>query len=286
MVFAGSGTEAAPLDRAARGGDAAPAGGSRLLAARLLERSLLRIGRAGTLVDGRLAPGLQHLRSRRLYRLLGYVRLGDYLTERLGMSLRRCQAILRLQRVVESLPGLGLALQAGEVSISKVETVAGVATAESEAFWLERARRLTVAGLREAIRAARAGGDDAAAGTIKPDAGPVPAACAAVPSAAETIEQDEPGRNLSFSAPASVVGVWHWTLDLVRRVAGQQEPAWRCAEYLAAEYLSGVPETTGGDARTAMFPRDGGPSADASPGPSASAPARASDAANDAGTDA
>jgi len=91
----------------------APAGVSRLLAARLLERNLLRIGRAGTLVDRRLAPGLQRLRSRRLYRLLGYVRLGDYLTERLGMSLRRCQSILRLERVVESLPGLGLALQAG-----------------------------------------------------------------------------------------------------------------------------------------------------------------------------
>src|SRR6267142_2515252 len=221
----------------------APAGVSRLLAAHLLERTLLRIGRAGTLVDRRLAPGLQRLRSRRLYRLLGYVRLGDYLTERLGMSLRRCQSILRLERVVESLPGLGLALQAGEVSLSKVEAVAGVATAGSEAFWLEQARRLTVTLLRDVVRAAGAGGDTTA-GAVAPADGQAPPAGAAVASASETIEQDEPGRLLSLSAPASVVGVWHWTLDLVRRVAGQQEPAWRCAEYLAAEFLSGVPDVS------------------------------------------
>ena len=267
---------------AAPGGGVAPAGGSRLLAAHLLERTLLRIGRAGTLVDRRLAPGLQRLRSLRLYRLLGYVRLGDYLTERLGMSLRRCQAILRLQRVVESLPGLGLALQAGEVSLSKVETVAGVATAESEAFWLGRARRLTVAGLRDEVRAARASGDMTAR-EVAPSDGPAPQAGAVVASASEAIEQDEPGRLLSFSATASVVGVWHWTLDLVRRVAGQQEPAWRCAEYLAAEFLSGVPEVPSGEPRTAMFQQAGGPPVDASPGPSASAPARVSDAASDAG---
>src|SRR6267142_28051 len=221
----------------------APAGVSRLLAAHLLERTLLRIGRAGTLVDRRLAPGLQRLRSQRLYRLLGYVRLGDYLTERLGMSLRRCQSILRLERIVESLPGLGLALQAGEVSLSKVESVAGVATAESEAFWLERARSLTVTLLRDVVRAAGAGGDTTA-GAVAPADGQAPPAGAAVASASETIEQDEPGRLLSLSAPASVVGVWHWTLDLVRRVAGQQEPAWRCAEYLAAEFLSGVPDVS------------------------------------------
>ena len=262
----------------------APAGVSRLLAARLLERNLLRIGRAGTLVDRRLAPGLQRLRSRRLYRLLGYVRLGDYLTERLGMSLRRCQSILRLERVVESLPGLGLALQAGDVSLSKVEAVAGVATAESEAFWLERARRLTVSALRDVVGAARAAGDTSA-GEVAPADGPTPPAGVAVASASEAIEQDEPGRLLSFSAPASVVGVWHWTLDLVRRVAGQQEPAWRCAEYLAAEFLSGVPEVPSGEARTAMFQQAGGPPADASPGPSASAPARVSDAASDAGAE-
>src|SRR5713101_7512317 len=199
------------------------------------------------------------MRSRRLYRLLGYVRLGDYLTERLGMSLRRCQAILRLERVVESLPGLGRALQAGELSLSKVESIAGVATAATEALWLERARRLTVAGLREVARSARAGGDPAS-GAVTPADGAAPTAGESAASAGETLEQDEPGRLLSFAAPAAVVGVWHWSLDLVRRVAGQQEPAWRCAEYLAAEFLSGVPEVSDRPDPTPMLRTAGGPS--------------------------
>src|SRR5437762_8045736 len=59
------------------------------------------------------------------------------------------------------------------------------------------------------------------------------------------IEQDEPGRLISFAAPPPVLAIWHWALDLVRRVAGQQEPAWRCVEFLAAEFLSGTPDTAG-----------------------------------------
>ena len=66
-----------------------PGNEPRLLAARLLERTLLRLGRAGTVVERRLAPGLCRMHGRRLYSPLGYIRLADYLTERLGMSLRR-----------------------------------------------------------------------------------------------------------------------------------------------------------------------------------------------------
>lgn len=225
-----------------------PGGDCRLAGARLLERHLLRLGQVGVLVERRLTPGLERMRSRSLHRLLGYVRLGDYLVERLGMSLRRCQAILRLERALERLPRLRGALQAGEVSLSKAEVVAGAASAETEEAWIERSRRLTVAGLREAAAAARAAGGDAsgsASGGREDADGP-----GTVP--AETIEQDEAGRLVSFSAPARALAIWHWTLDLVRRVAGQQEPAWRCVEYLAAEFLSGVPDMSGGvDARPA-----------------------------------
>ena len=222
-----------------------PAGGSRLLAARLLERNIVHLARAAATHERRLAPNLQRLRSRRLYRFLGYVRLGDYLTERLGMSLRRCQSILRLQRVVESVPPLAAALEAGEVSLSKVETLAGVATATTAAFWLDRARRLSVADLRELTRAARTGaGPSSGAPATAAEATTAEAVAFAGGSAAgaeEPIEQDEPGRLLSFPAPAPVCAVWHWTLDLIRRVAGHQEPAWRC----------GVPDVATQDARAA-----------------------------------
>src|SRR5262245_42877674 len=230
------------------------------------------------------------MHGRRLYCLLGYVRLGDYLTERLGMSLRRCQAILRLERALARLPRLARAYEAGALSVSKLELIAPAATADTEEAWLERATRLPLDSLRELAREASSGsGTPAVFGTTGPaapasatpavaapplsatpvsgtpvaappvstppgsaaplvsalplSAAPVsatPLACA--PPPAGPIEEDEPGRIVSFSAPAPVLAIWHWTLDLVRRVAGQQEPAWRCAEYLAAEFLSGVPD--------------------------------------------
>jgi hypothetical protein len=55
-------------------------------------------------------------------------------------------------------------------------------------------------------------------------------------------DEDEPGIIISFAAPGRTVALWHWSLDLIRRVAGHQEPAWRCVEFLAAEFLSGVPD--------------------------------------------
>ncbi len=178
------------------------------------------------------------MHGRLLYRPLGYVRLGDYLTERLGMSLRRCQAILRLERLLAGFPRLARALEAGEVSVSNVEIAAAAATPETEGAWLERARRLPLDTLREAARPAVSSSERAACESAVP-------APAASTSAASPIEQDEPGRIVSFNAPAAVLATWHWTLDLVRKVAGQQEPAWRCVEFLAAEFLSGVPDSAG-----------------------------------------
>ena len=175
--------------------DSIPGAEPRLLAPRLLERTLLRLGRAGVVVERRLAPGLSRIHGRRLYRLLGYVRLADYLTERLGMSLRRCQAILRLERALAALPRLAQALEAGEVSVSKLEVAAAAATPVTEAAWLDRARRLPLACLREAARAlARAdvpsapGGAPAPGGmdaTSPPDS--VPASDAACGTSASSV---------------------------------------------------------------------------------------------------
>ncbi len=243
--LAGAGITGPGLPEIVAEGEPVSNDAARVLAARLLERTLLRLGRAGAIVERRLAPGLSRMHGRRLYRLLGYVRLADYLTERLGISLRRCQAILRLERALTGLPRLAEALEAGEVSVSKMEVAAGAATPDTDSLWLERAKSLPLASLREAARRASPGGAPTASTSgvaPSPTSGVAPSLRCPSP-----LEQDEPGRIISFPAPASVLAIWHWTLDLVRRVAGQQEPAWRCAEFLAAEFLSGVPDSSGED---------------------------------------
>jgi hypothetical protein len=217
---------------------AMPAAAPRRLAANLLEAQLLRLARAGSVVEHRLGPGLLALVARRLYRRLGYVRLGDYLTERLGMSLRRCQAIVRLERALRSLPAVAAAFEAGSLPPSKVRVVASAATPGTQDVWLARAKQMTVRDLESAARAARLAEprDETGPGTRE---GAVTATGSAAP-------EEEPGVLISFAVPGRVFALWHWALEFIRRVAGRQEPAWRCAEYLAAEFLSGCPDTEAG----------------------------------------
>ncbi len=200
-----------------------PAQPLRDLSAKLLEDQLIRLARANGVIERRLGPGLRTLSGQKLYRRLGFVRLGDYLTERLGMSLRRCQSIVRCERALARLPAVAAAFDAGDLPRSKLRAIIDVVSEETQEFWLARARRFTVRDLEAAARATR---QERAA--VSPAVAPAEAA-------------DDPGINVVFRAPARAVALWHWTLDLVRRAAGHQEPAWRCVEYLAAEFLSGVP---------------------------------------------
>jgi hypothetical protein len=162
---------------------AAPDPPQRGLAARLLESEILRLARAAGLLESRLGPGLVLMVSGRLYRRLGYVRLADYLSERLGMSLRRCQAIARLSRAVRDLPLVASAFASGALSPSKLRVVASAATPETQDLWLGRARRLSVRQLEELARAGASGKapdvpdlTDAPGKTYIPDAGDPPRA--------------------------------------------------------------------------------------------------------------
>jgi len=204
----------------------------RPLAARLLEGQLARLVRANASIDRRLSRALDALHTGQLYRHLGYVRSADYVTERLGMSLRRCQVLLRIERALRNLPFVAAALEAGSLGVSKVQVLAGIATPETQELWLARAATQTVRQLEAQARA------DRAAAAVKDSAD---VAVPPVPAAGTAESLDETFLPVSFAAPGHAVAMWHWVLDLVRRVAGRQEPAWRCAEFLAAEFLSGAP---------------------------------------------
>jgi hypothetical protein len=219
----------------------------RPLAARLLEGPLVRLVRARATIDRRLGRALDVLHTGQLYRQLGYVRTADYLTERLGMSLRSSQSLLRIERAFRDLPSIATAFDSGSLGVSKARVVAAIATPDTQDLWLTRAGMLTVRQLEEQARADRAAAADAkgraGSGFEQGEAGLLDPGAATPADAASgaTGSSDEAFVPVSFTAPGQAVAMWHWVLDLVRRVAGRQEPAWRCAEFLAAEYLSGAP---------------------------------------------
>lgn len=70
----------------------------RLLAARLIQEQMLRIGRAAQSIDDDLAGLLRRLAARRAHRVLGYRRLADYLEDRPGLSLPACRRLVQDDR--------------------------------------------------------------------------------------------------------------------------------------------------------------------------------------------
>ncbi len=88
------------------------------------------------------------------WRRLGYATESQYARERLGMSrsslLGRRGLALRLER----LPVVAAALRHGLIGVEVALQVVRIATPETEAAWLEHARRRTVKHLREEVSAA------------------------------------------------------------------------------------------------------------------------------------
>ena len=89
------------------------------------------------------------------WRRLGYATETQYARERLGMSQSSILARRRLALRLEKLPGVTAALGAGQIGVEAALALVRVATADTEAEWVERARRRTIKHLREEVAAAQ-----------------------------------------------------------------------------------------------------------------------------------
>jgi len=88
------------------------------------------------------------------WRRLGYATEGQYARERLGMSLSALRARRTLALRLQALPRVAEALGAGHLGVEAALQVVRIATAHTEAAWVERARRRTIKHLREEVGAA------------------------------------------------------------------------------------------------------------------------------------
>jgi hypothetical protein len=120
------------------------------------ERLLVWASRARGAFDLAVAEGLDALRRGDRLATLGY-HLDDYAREVLGICKRTAETLAHLGRELRTRPLLREALRSGRVRLRAAETVLQVATGEAEAQWVERAGRLTVRQLEDAVR--RGGGE-------------------------------------------------------------------------------------------------------------------------------
>jgi hypothetical protein len=88
------------------------------------------------------------------WRRLGYATETQYARERLGLSRSSLLARRLLALRLEKLPSIAAALGAGQVGVEAALQVARVATANTEAAWVQRARTRTIKHLREEVAAA------------------------------------------------------------------------------------------------------------------------------------
>src|SRR5262245_49363334 len=223
------------------------------LAALLLDRHLRRLARLRNPVEWRLARLLLRLDEASGYLDLGFSRLQDYAAERLGLTARRVQVLLALARRLRALPRTASAYEAGTVSESQVRLLLRVVSPETEAAWLGKAAALNVRLLEREVRAALAADAEAPAAEAPVAEVPGTEAPAATRSTSRegpeglADEDDAPadGEMIGVLVPARLRARWEEALELARRSSGAPDPVWRCAEFIAADYLAGVPDLSG-----------------------------------------
>ncbi|MBI3769178.1 MAG: hypothetical protein HY271_11925 [Deltaproteobacteria bacterium] len=206
---------------------------------------------------------------------LGFARLGDYTRERLGMAPREVESLAHVTTALRALPLVAASFARGELSWTHTRLLAAVSTPATEAAWLECARGCSTARL-----AALVGASSAAA---RPTGAAVAADCepnvhsahcpqgdlASPPSDPatqrrlleatldETFDRadGEPALRFRLRCPPQLRGLFYDTVELARRVSGEQLPVSDAAEVIAAEALSGAP-------RVAPIGHDVAPAAD------------------------
>src|SRR5213594_2243173 len=183
------------------------------LCAGLLDRLLRRLARQEALcrrVLGRLA---QHFLLKRAHQRLGFVRLDDFARERLGLSGRELQELAHVAQRLEALPALARAFAEGALSWSHLRLLVAVATPDTEAAWLARARGESVRALEAAIAATRG---------VPPDPDE------------RAVDGESPAR-FHLRCPRRVRRLWRHATELASRMSGARLPAWRAAEAITAE---------------------------------------------------
>ncbi len=120
-----------------------------------IEEIEARLSAAATrhhLEERNIAYWLLELDRRRLYETRGFSSIGDYAMELVGVKPRKAQYLVFIASRLEKLPRIREAFDAGELPWTKAREIVSVATPETEAEWLAKARALSNRDLEKEVR--------------------------------------------------------------------------------------------------------------------------------------
>ena len=220
-----------------------------------VETRLVALARAEAPLRRSLAAIAGRLVAKRAWERLGFVRLGDYAREQVGLSARQLQELAHVDEILARLPRLEAAFTSGLLTWTKTRLLCRVATPEDEALWIAAAQHMTAGSLAREVRAVDGGAPEAGSG--------------------ETDEEgatEEPRETLGFEVTQAVRAKWSRARELAWRVAGERLPPWAVAEQVAAEVFSAI--SLDGDAVEALEQAANGcAQGDAQPGVASLGPA-------------
>ncbi len=104
-------------------------------------------------LEAELGPLLRRVATAHLYRMCGYPGLERYASDRLGISPRKCWALLRIERAGRRVPPLLRAYREGQISWVQAQALVAIvemAPAHAEA-WIAFTRRVSVRRLRDDV---------------------------------------------------------------------------------------------------------------------------------------
>jgi hypothetical protein len=164
-----------------------------------------------------------------LYQLMGFTTSARYAQERLGISIRKAQGLIAVERVTWRAPHLMEAYANGVISWLRALTIAPVLSETHERAWLARANEVTVRRLADEVDWALTAQD------LRPLCEPVappPAGRLEIP--VDTQMGARPEREgidaaITFRGPASVIALFR---DVVVAFTPPVELAWRGLEKL------------------------------------------------------
>jgi hypothetical protein len=137
-----------------------------------LDARLRRAMKLAQAFEAQLAPLLLEIASSRRYRALGFPNMDDYVRERLGMSPRKAQALLRLERAGAVCPDLRAAFRAGALSWVQAQALIPVFHVDGGArwhtAWVGHARRVSVRRLEAEVERALVAAAEVGAAALDP----------------------------------------------------------------------------------------------------------------------
>jgi hypothetical protein len=160
---------------------------------------------------------LELLLRKRWYARFGFSSFRDFSRESLQLSPSTARRRIALSRVANERTEFAAALDSGRLSPCQILALSPMREAPSLSDWIEIAQDCTVRELEQIVADYLSGDESEKV------------------SADETVPADEPGRRITFAAPASAAVAWAQAMDMAQRVLGWDAPHYRCIEAVLAE---------------------------------------------------